>query len=240
MTTTNLIKMGVGLLVLLALVSVTTAVASFETRCVTEEGGVFASPDICCAASCGTCGGTGCTSRPGSTANCCTGAVGSNGVACEDNGLEDAPCSFSASPPSPTPVPAPTPTPAGEECLKEQCETGEFGIFQAPFYCCPFGCGRCGGTGCGLLPGKYHCFFLCPCLLESLCPAAASAASASDLSHSHSLVLSLCVSVSVSVSVSLSVFVSLSRSLQAVQRNAAHPKSQRCATTTMPRSTVLV
>lgn len=40
------------------------------------------SGQACCAASCGTCGGSSCGSRPGGSSQCCTGAIGSSGVVC--------------------------------------------------------------------------------------------------------------------------------------------------------------
>ena len=41
---------------------------------------------ICCAASCGQCGGSGCQARPGGSAMCCSGRIRSSAVFCEDNG----------------------------------------------------------------------------------------------------------------------------------------------------------
>jgi hypothetical protein len=38
--------------------------------------------DVCCAASCGSCGGTGCGSRPGGARACCTGPIAAAGVSC--------------------------------------------------------------------------------------------------------------------------------------------------------------
>ena len=41
------------------------------------------SGDICCAASCGSCGGTGCGSRPGGASSCCTGSIRDSGRSCD-------------------------------------------------------------------------------------------------------------------------------------------------------------
>lgn len=38
--------------------------------------------DVCCAASCGSCGGTGCETRPGGSAACCGIPIQRAGVAC--------------------------------------------------------------------------------------------------------------------------------------------------------------
>ena len=40
------------------------------------------SGNVCCAASCGECGGSGCGSRPGGASNCCSGAIRSSGRLC--------------------------------------------------------------------------------------------------------------------------------------------------------------
>jgi hypothetical protein len=38
--------------------------------------------EVCCAAACGTCGGTGCGGRPGGSAACCTGSIRASGRSC--------------------------------------------------------------------------------------------------------------------------------------------------------------
>ena len=43
----------------------------------------------CCAASCGTCGGTGCGGFPGGAANCCIGTINDSGRVC---GIDPPPC----------------------------------------------------------------------------------------------------------------------------------------------------
>lgn len=40
------------------------------------------SGDVCCASSCGSCGGTGCGSRPGGSKKCCTGKIKTAAQAC--------------------------------------------------------------------------------------------------------------------------------------------------------------
>jgi hypothetical protein len=80
--------------------------------------------NVCCAASCGTCGGTGCSSRPGGTGACCTGAVWQSAPSCTYSGP---PCVLT----------------------DPQCVTG----IQSGGVCCPPGCGTCGGTGCSGRPG---------------------------------------------------------------------------------------
>ncbi len=45
----------------------------------------IASGEACCAASCGSCGGSGCGDRPGGSAACCSGPVKSSGASCSEN-----------------------------------------------------------------------------------------------------------------------------------------------------------
>jgi hypothetical protein len=47
------------------------------------------SGSACCMDSCGTCGGPGCSSRPGGTDGCCSGRILANNVSCT---TQDAPC----------------------------------------------------------------------------------------------------------------------------------------------------
>ena len=51
----------------------------------------IAGNSVCCAATCGTCGGSGCQSRPGGRASCCSGTVRDNAPPCSDNG-QQGPC----------------------------------------------------------------------------------------------------------------------------------------------------
>lgn len=43
-----------------------------------------ATSKYCCHSSCGSCGGSGCNSRPGGGSNCCHGSINTAGVACTD------------------------------------------------------------------------------------------------------------------------------------------------------------
>ena len=48
------------------------------------ENGVLAGP-VCCAASCGICGGTGCNDRPGGSESCCAGTIQAKNQSCDDH-----------------------------------------------------------------------------------------------------------------------------------------------------------
>ena len=66
----------------------------FLDPCAEYDGiGALAEPEltVCCAKTCGSCGGGGCTSRPGGTQNCCTGNIKDNGKVCGLDGNK-APC----------------------------------------------------------------------------------------------------------------------------------------------------
>eukprot|EP00903_Cladosiphon_okamuranus_P016037 g14807.t2 len=112
--------------------------------------GINASDTVCCALSCGTCAGKGCSSRPGGSEACCAGGVTATQDLCSVTG--EAPCVIDAgptpTPPSPTP---PTPTPGSFSC--DGVQKGQ--------YCCSDGCGTCGGSGCssrgGGLTGEDCC-----------------------------------------------------------------------------------
>jgi hypothetical protein len=45
----------------------------------------IANGNKCCDASCGTCGGSGCASRPGGGSRCCVGGIRRSGVYCANN-----------------------------------------------------------------------------------------------------------------------------------------------------------
>ena len=53
----------------------------------------FEANGVCCSASCGTCGGTGCLNLSGGPDDCCTAAILASGVTCDDSGA--APCILS-------------------------------------------------------------------------------------------------------------------------------------------------
>lgn len=63
-----------------------------KERTCKDYGGI-SRPDnnICCAASCGTCGGSGCSKRPGGASACCHGHIMRSGDVCGDQGRA-APC----------------------------------------------------------------------------------------------------------------------------------------------------
>ena len=52
---------------------------------VSDNGGT-----MCCAKSCGTCGGAGCAKRDGGRKNCCQGAIFKKNKKCDD--VSAAPC----------------------------------------------------------------------------------------------------------------------------------------------------
>ncbi|CBJ33624.1 hypothetical protein Esi_0531_0003 [Ectocarpus siliculosus] len=107
------------------------------------DGGIVGiqTSDVCCSASCGSCGGTGCSSRDGGSGACCGGGVRASGRYCSVTG--EAPCMTGAAP-TPEPTPAPTPPPTVEVPM---CDGGIVGI-QTSDVCCSTSCGSCGGTGC--------------------------------------------------------------------------------------------
>ena len=84
--------------------------------------------DICCALECGTCGGSGCSLRPGGASSCCGRQIELARVSCND---DVAPCNIASDDNDPA------------------CELG---IIYGN-YCCPSECGECGGPGCGSRPG---------------------------------------------------------------------------------------
>ena len=66
----------------------------YGQQCEIWEEGIFnPSSDVCCAESCGACGGTGCSSLPGGSSSCCTGTIQSSGNWCNLTGVS-APCFF--------------------------------------------------------------------------------------------------------------------------------------------------
>lgn len=76
----------------------TTVTLQNGTSTVDASNGVAADPscsngvragDVCCAKSCGVCGGTGCNDRPGGSAGCCSGVIARANLSCSDH---DAPC----------------------------------------------------------------------------------------------------------------------------------------------------
>jgi hypothetical protein len=86
--------------------------------------GISSGSNVCCAASCGACGGSGCASRPGGGDACCLTNIRNDGVSCTESGP---PCVLS----------------------DPECKTG----IRSGNVCCAYGCGTCGGTGCSGRPG---------------------------------------------------------------------------------------
>lgn len=58
-------------------------IAAGQSKCSDELGGIE-NAGICCAATCGSCGGRGCRSRMGGEENCCTGYIATNGAPCSE------------------------------------------------------------------------------------------------------------------------------------------------------------
>ncbi|CAM9985894.1 unnamed protein product [Ectocarpus sp. 6 AP-2014] len=102
--------------------------------------------DICCEASCGTCGGTGCSDRGYGQDSCCTKNIAANGDKCSETGA--APCVVDGNAPAPTPEATPEPETPGTafSCF------GDAGILNDDV-CCEAACGTCGGPGCTERPG---------------------------------------------------------------------------------------
>lgn len=114
------------------------------------------SGNVCCPASCGTCGGTGCSKRPGG-ASCCTGEVLKLNRMCA---AKAPPCVLGrvvgeSSSLKPTATPSPSPSPA-PKMLSQAPVCAKGGIFSSGV-CCPASCGTCGGVGCGNRPGGASC-----------------------------------------------------------------------------------
>ncbi|CAB1103581.1 unnamed protein product [Ectocarpus sp. CCAP 1310/34] len=107
------------------------------------DGGIVGiqAKEVCCSASCGSCGGVGCSGRDGGSDACCGGGVTASGRLCAVTG--EAPC-ITGPAPTPEPTPAPTPPPTVEVPM---CDGGIVGI-QAKEVCCSASCGSCGGVGC--------------------------------------------------------------------------------------------
>ena len=84
------------------------------------------SGSACCAKSCGTCGGSGCSQRPGGASSCCVTRILSKQNSCL---VKTAPCQI----------------PSGDTTCCTGVSSGDF--------CCSASCGTCGGSGCSRRPG---------------------------------------------------------------------------------------
>ena len=93
--------------------------------------------DVCCPTRCGSCGGSGCGSRPGGPSNCCSGSIVDSGVVCGT-----APCILSGNS-------------GGSGGGGSTATTGnrDPAAICNQKVCCPASCGACGGSGCGSRPG---------------------------------------------------------------------------------------
>eukprot|EP00752_Nemacystus_decipiens_P009061 g8090.t1 len=93
--------------------------------------GIDANGVVCCPLSCGSCAGSGCSSRPGGSSSCCGSGIKDSGILCSDSGT--APCII--------------------EEETETCSNGIEGIDANGVVCCPLSCGSCAGSGCSSRPG---------------------------------------------------------------------------------------
>jgi len=102
-----------------------------------ENGLLSDNGEFCCKDSCGSCGGPGCSQRPGGAAGCCVGHIENSQVSCDDS---IAPCIVS------------NPEPPNEpETGDPTCENGV--LTPNGKFCCKDTCGSCGGSGCSQRPG---------------------------------------------------------------------------------------
>jgi hypothetical protein len=90
--------------------------------------------NICCAASCGKCGGSGCSGRPGGASKCCAGSIRDAQRSCAEF---EPPCLIPDGFETPEPKPV---DPCADGILNGNA-------------CCAASCGKCGGSGCGGRPG---------------------------------------------------------------------------------------
>lgn len=101
-----------------------------------ENGILSLDGKACCPLSCGSCGGSGCSARPGGAPNCCGGTIQNAGRSCLEQG---APCNVEKVPP------AGYKTAFGDPiCARGIYKNGA---------CCAASCGSCGGSGCSTRPG---------------------------------------------------------------------------------------
>ena len=125
-TTATMFVLGCLLLVLLSGQLVTSMnqhdTATSDPLC--ENG--LRSGFACCPESCGTCGGSGCSGRPGGADSCCVTSILSEANSCL---LTTAPCQI----------------PRGDATCCTGVSSGDF--------CCSASCGTCGGSGCSGRPG---------------------------------------------------------------------------------------
>ncbi|CAM9476653.1 unnamed protein product [Ectocarpus sp. 12 AP-2014] len=152
-----------------------SAPTSDMERCSNGVYGIESSNGLaCCALTCGSCGGVGCSGRPGGSYDCCESEIVEEGEACAATGAS--PCYIDGDEildpvvPSISPVvPKETDMPSGfdggsysysydfvswdGDSMDDQfmlCTNGVPGVESAGGeVCCPADCGQCGGVGCG-------------------------------------------------------------------------------------------
>lgn len=107
----------------------------FSAECKAHGGVPDSSGLKCCAASCGTCGGDGCTSRPGGADMCCGDNLGAANQMCGDPA-----CVFHTNP-------------REAEARANACKALGGVADPSGLACCPASCGSCGGLGCDSRPG---------------------------------------------------------------------------------------
>jgi hypothetical protein len=133
-------------------------------ECEIAKGGIYHfATKLCCARSCGSCGGPGCADLPGGAENCCGTHIPNM---CSSR--SPAPCRFGGAPvtvpvsapvaalaPIPgRPAPAPVKAPVPVRDYGKECEEDKGGIFHPTArVCCAKSCGQCGGTGCSKFDG---------------------------------------------------------------------------------------
>lgn len=98
----------------------------------TSTSGGICTGKFCCLASCGKCGGHGCSSRPGGYWGCCTSVIASSGRLCDHY---SPPCQI-----------------VNGESRRQNNNAG----LCSGGFCCYNSCGKCGGHGCGSRPGGYY------------------------------------------------------------------------------------
>ncbi|CAB1102119.1 unnamed protein product [Ectocarpus sp. CCAP 1310/34] len=113
--------------------------------------------EVCCLEACGQCGGVGCGAIAGTNgaSDCCPDTIKeeSGGVFCGE-----APCVMEGFTPSPlNPALDGTAAPVAPST----CSNGIPG-YQDGVICCLEICGRCGGDGCGTIPGTGGSDNCCP------------------------------------------------------------------------------
>ena len=104
-----------------------------DPLCMTGIKAIQSGKTVCCSLSCGTCGGTGCSTRTGGASSCCTGDILTANKSCS---ISSPPCVVTAYQQS-------DPT----------CLTGIKTVQSGKTVCCLSSCGTCGGTGCSTRTG---------------------------------------------------------------------------------------